>query len=309
MTATLPGALPLQRPAAGAADPLATAEALAALLPRLERLHGRTLVVKYGGHAMADQAASAAFAQDVALLRYCGLRVVVVHGGGPQIDAQLRVQGIESAFHAGYRVTTPETMHVVRMVLMGQVNRDVVNAINAHGPLAVGCSGEDGRLLAASRRVASVDGHLVDLGLVGDVVRVEPAVLTALLDAGRVPVVATIARGLDGETYNVNADAAAAALAVALGADGLVVLTDVPGVYADWPACAELIDHLDADRLRALLPGLSAGMVPKMEACLHAVEGGVPRAHVVDGRAPHSLLIEVLTGDGAGTTVTLEGAA
>jgi acetylglutamate kinase len=275
----------------------------------LRRLHGRTLVVKYGGHAMTDPVAGAAFAADVALLRYCGVRIVVVHGGGPQIDAQLRRLGIEATFEAGYRVTTPETMQVVRMVLVGQVNREIVNAVNAHGALAVGCSGEDGRLLVAERRTADVGGRPVDLGLVGDVVRVEPAVLTALMDAGRVPVVATVACGSAGEVYNVNADAAAAAVAVALDAESLVMLTDVPGVYAHWPACTELVDRLDVGRLRALLPGLSAGMVPKMEACLAAVEGGVPSAQVVDGRVPHVLLLEALTGGGAGTTVTREVAA
>jgi acetylglutamate kinase len=194
-------------------------------------------------------------------------------------------------------------MQVVRMVLVGQVNSDVVGDINAHGPFAVGLSGEDAHLFTAERRDVLVDGQPVDIGLVGEVVDVQPAILTALLDEGKVPVVATVARGDNGEIFNVNADTAAAAVAVALGAEKLVVLTDVEGLYADWPNSDEVISSLSADELEQMLPGLTSGMIPKMEACLRAVRGGVPRAHVLDGRVPHSLLLELFTDEGVGTMV------
>ncbi len=280
------------------------AATLVEALPWLERFWGRTVVVKYGGNAMTDPALERAFAEDVVFLRYAGIRPVVVHGGGPQISAHLDRLGVPSVFTGGLRVTTPETMQVVRMVLVGQVNRDVVGLINAHGPFAVGMSGEDAHLFTAERRGAVVDGEEVDVGLVGDIVDVQPGAVSSLLSDGRIPVVATVARGRDGEIYNVNADTAAAALAVALAAEKLVILTDVEGLYADWPASDEVISHLDAERLAALLPTLSSGMVPKMSACLRAVSGGVPRAHVLDGRVPHAVLLEVFTNSGVGTMVT-----
>ena len=283
---------------------LARAQTLVEALPWLERFHGRTVVIKYGGHAMSTPELAQAFSQDVVFLRYAGLRPVVVHGGGPQITAHLERLGVPSTFAGGLRVTTPETMQVVRMVLVGQVNREVVGALNAHGSFAVGMSGEDANLLTAARRPAVVDGVEVDIGLVGDIVAVDPDTITALLDAGRIPVVATVARGQDGQTYNVNADTAAAALAVALHAEKLVVLTDVEGLYVDWPATDELVSTLDADALEKLLPDLAEGMVPKMEACLRAVRGGVPAAHVLDGRVAHALLLEVVTDEGVGTMVT-----
>ena len=273
-------------------------------LPWLARFHGRTVVIKLGGNAMVDTALSEAFAEDVIFLRYAGIDVVVVHGGGPQITAHLTALGVESEFRGGFRVTTPEVMKVVRMVLVGEVNRDVVGLINAHGPFAVGMSGEDANLFTAERRDVLVDGVVTDIGLVGDVVSVDATAITALLDAGRIPVVATCARGEDGNVYNVNADTAAAALAGALGAEKLVVLTDVEGLYADWPNSDEVISELDAKQLEALLPTLNEGMVPKMEACLRAVQEGVRTAHVLDGRVPHSLLLEVFTDDGIGTMVT-----
>jgi acetylglutamate kinase len=279
------------------------AAVLVEALPWLERFHGRTVVVKYGGHAMSDDALRAAFAEDVVFLRYAGIRVVVVHGGGPQINAHLDKLGIDQVFAGGLRVTTPETMDVVRMVLVGQVQREIVGLLNQHGPFAVGISGEDARLFTATRRTAVVNGEEVDLGLVGDVVSVDAGVVAGLLDNGRIPVVSSVSRGDDGGVYNVNADTAAAALAVALGAEKLVVLTDVEGLYADYPAGTDLISHLDADRLEQLLPNLADGMVPKMEACLRAVRGGVPRAHVLDGRVPHSLLLEIFTDSGVGTMV------
>jgi acetylglutamate kinase len=282
---------------------LPKAAALVEALPWLKRFSGRTIVVKYGGHAMTSPELQTAFAEDVVFLRYAGVRVVVVHGGGPQITAHLDRLGIESEFRGGLRVTTADTVEVVRMVLVGQVNSDVVSLVNAHGPFAVGLSGEDAQLFTAERRDAVVDGQPVDVGLVGEVVHVRPEVVRALLDEGTVPVVATVARGRDGQLYNVNADTAAAALAVAVGAEKLVVLTDVEGLYADWPASQDVISEIGADALADLLPHLSSGMVPKMEACLAAVRGGVPRAHVLDGRVAHSLLLELFTDAGVGTMV------
>jgi acetylglutamate kinase len=293
---------------------LEKAATLIEALPWLDRFHGQTVVIKYGGHAMADEALRLGFAQDVVFLRYAGLRPVVVHGGGPQISAQLERLGVPTTFRAGLRVTSPETMDVVRMVLTGQVNRDVVGLINRHGPFAVGMSGEDANLFTASRRGAIVDGEPVDLGLVGEIDTVNPGAVRVLLDDGRVPVVSSVARGTDGEIYNVNADTAAAALAVALNAIKLVVLTDVEGLYANWQpgdsaSADDVISLLQATELEALLPSLSAGMIPKMEACLRAVRGGVPQAHVLDGRLPHAVLLEIFTDSGIGTMVVPDGAA
>jgi acetylglutamate kinase len=282
---------------------LEKAATLVEALPWLARFHGRTVVIKYGGNAMTDETLQAAFAEDVVFLRYVGIRPVVVHGGGPQITAHLHRLGVESVFTGGLRVTTPDTMQVVRMVLVGQVNRDLVGLVNAHGPFAVGLSGEDAHLVTAERRGAFVDGEEVDVGQVGDVVDVRPDAVQALLGDGRIPIVATVAVGRDGELYNVNADTAAAALAVALGAEKLVVLTDVEGLYRDWPASDEVVSRLTASELAELLPSLAEGMVPKMEACLRAVQGGVPAAHVIDGRVPHAVLLEVFTDEGVGTMV------
>jgi len=279
------------------------AGALVEALPWLERFHGRIVVVKYGGHAMTEPELRRSFAEDVVFLRYAGIKVVIVHGGGPQINAHLDRLGIEQEFTSGLRVTTPETMDVVRMVLVGQVQREVVGLLNEHGPFAVGLSGEDARLFTATRRAAVVDGNEVDIGLVGDVVDVDPGLVHGLLADGRIPVVSSVSRGENGEIYNVNADTAAAALAVALSAEKLVVLTDVEGLYADWPASDDVLSSLTADELDEMLPTLGEGMAPKMEACLRAVRGGVPRAHVLDGRVPHALLLEVFTDSGIGTMV------
>jgi acetylglutamate kinase len=292
---------------------LAKAAVLIEALPWLDRFHGQTVVIKFGGHAMADEALRLAFAQDVVFLRYAGLRPVVVHGGGPQISAQLDRLGIGTSFAGGLRVTTRETMDVVRMVLTGQVNRDVVGLINRHGPFAVGMSGEDAHLLTATRRHVIVDGEPVDIGMVGKIDAVNPGAVHALLDDGRVPVISSVARGDGGEVYNVNADTAAAAIAVALDAAKLVVLTDVEGLYADWPgsagtAAGEVISQLTAASLEEMLPDLSEGMIPKMEACLQAVRGGVPRAHVLDGRLPHAILLEIFTDSGIGTMVLPDAA-
>jgi acetylglutamate kinase len=237
-------------------------------------------------------------------LRHVGIRPVVVHGGGPQVTAMLARLGIESEFRAGLRVTTEQTVDVVRMVLVGQVGRELVGLINEHGPHAVGLSGEDAGLLRAERHRPVVDGEPVDIGLVGDVVEVDPTAVLDLVTAGRIPVVSSIAPERGGQVLNVNADTAAAALAVALGAVKLVVLTDVEGLYSDWPDRSSLVQQISADELEEVLPQIDAGMAPKMAACLRAVRGGVTRATVVDGRLPHALLLEMLTSEGTGTMVT-----
>ncbi|AXB43570.1 acetylglutamate kinase [Amycolatopsis albispora] len=276
-------------------------------LPWLQRFHGATVVVKYGGNAMIDDELKRAFAEDMVFLRLAGLRPVVVHGGGPQISAMLARLGIEGEFKGGLRVTTPETMDIVRMVLVGQVSRELVGLINAHGPYAVGISGEDARLFTAERKQATVNGEAVDIGLVGEVASVNPDAVLDIVNAGRIPVVSTVAPDVDGVVHNVNADTAAGALAAALGAEKLVVLTDVEGLYANWPDRSSLVDRIRVDRLEQLLPGLASGMIPKMEACVRAIRGGVRRAHVIDGRLAHSVLLEVFTSQGIGTMVLPEG--
>jgi acetylglutamate kinase len=274
-------------------------------LPWLKRFHGEIVVIKFGGNAMVDPALQRTFAEDIVYLRYAGLKPVVVHGGGPQISKMLDRLGIASEFRGGYRVTSPEAMDVVRMVLTGQISRDIVSNINEHGPLAAALSGEDAGLFEGRRRGVEIDGELVDLGLVGDVIGVNPEGVQAQLAAGRIPVVSSIAPDIDspGQVLNVNADAAAAALAVALGAAKLVILTDVPGLYSDWPNRDSLVFEIESEELRALLPGLESGMIPKMAACLEAVDGGVPKAAIIDGREAHSVLLEIFTPGGFGTEV------
>jgi len=274
-------------------------------MPWIERFKGATVVIKYGGNAMVDDTLKRAFAQDIVHLRLLGLHPVVVHGGGPQISDMLSRLGIESEFRGGLRVTTPEAMDVVRMVLTGQVSRELVGFNNDHGPHAVGLSGEDAGLLQAKRRHAEVDGTAVDVGLVGDVVKVNPAAVLDIIEAGRIPVVSTVAPDIDDPTtvLNVNADTAAASLAVALRARKLIVLTDVEGLYRNWPDRDSLIRQITASSLEELLPSLESGMKPKMEACLRAVRGGVPQAHVIDGRQAHSMLSEIFTTAGIGTMV------
>jgi len=281
----------------------AKASTLIEALPWLNRFHGRTVVIKYGGHAMSEEALRLAFAQDLVFLRYAGLRPVVVHGGGPQVTEQLDRLGVSTTFAAGLRVTTPEAMDVVRMVLSGKVNKDLVALINRHGPFAIGLSGEDAGTFTAIRKAAIVDGEPVDIGMVGEIVATNPGAIEALLDDGRIPVVSSVAGGEDGQAYNVNADTAAGALAVALGAAKLVMLTDVAGLYRDWPSTGDVISQLTAAELEPLLPGLATGMIPKMEACLTAVRGGVPQAHVLDGRLSHAVLLEIFTDSGIGTMV------
>ncbi|OZE05041.1 acetylglutamate kinase [Rhodococcus sp. 05-2255-3B1] len=277
---------------------------LAEALPWLQRFSGKIVVVKYGGNAMIDDDLKRAFAADMVFLRTVGIHPVVVHGGGPQISAMLTRLGLAGEFRGGFRVTTPEVMDVARMVLFGQVGRELVGLINGHGPYAVGISGEDAHLFTATRRTVLVDGIDTDIGLVGDVTSVNPAAVFDLIAAGRIPVVSTIAPDRDGVVHNINADTAAAALASAIGAEKMVVLTDVEGLYTDWPDRSSLTSEIDASALEALLPSLDAGMVPKMEACLRAVRAGVPSAHVIDGRVEHSVLVELFTGEGIGTMVT-----
>ena len=287
-------------------DPEGDAKKVAVLtgaLPWLKEFHGNIVVIKYGGHAMVDEECRRAFAEDMVFLRTCGIYPVVVHGGGPQISAMLGRLGVSSEFRGGLRVTTPETIDVVRMVLTGQVGPDIVGLINQHGSLAVHLSGEDGGLFTAARTHAIDDGLPVDVGLVGDVVAVDPTPVKALLEAGHIPVISTVGPDKDGVLHNLNADTAAAAVAVALGAVKLVVLTDVEGLYADWPDRDSLVEQIDARELAEILPTLDSGMVPKMAACLRAVEGGVTRATVVDGRLPHALLLEMFTTEGTGTMV------
>src|SRR3954463_15697497 len=252
---------------------------------------------------MTDDTLKRAFAEDVAFLRFAGFKPVVVHGGGPQISAMLDRLGIESEFRGGLGVAPPPAMDVVRMVLVGQVQRELVGLVNEHGPLAVGLSGEDAGLFTATRTNTVVDGEKVDLGLVGEVAQVRPEAVLDLVHAGRVPVISSVAPDADGVVHNVNADTAAAALAVALGAEKLLVLTDVEGLYRDWPDSDDVIGHISPEALAELMPTLSSGMVPKMQACLEAVSNGVQRATVVDGREPHAVLLEIFTDDGIGTQV------
>ena len=282
---------------------LAKAAALIDALPWLERFHGTIVVIKYGGNAMTEAALQRAFAEDIVFLRYAGLKPVVLHGGGPQITTTLDRLGIPTEFRGGLRVTTPEVMDVVRMVLVGQVNQDVVRLINDHGPFAVGLSGEDGGLFTAEQRTVSVGGEEIDLGQVGEVVDVLPAAVLDIIEAGRIPVVSSVAPDADGVIYNVNADRAASALAIALEAEKLLVLTDVEGLYLDWPDPEEVIGEISPEALEGILPDLASGMIPKMSACLEAVKGGVKRATVVDGREQHAVLLELFTAEGVGTQV------
>ena len=279
------------------------AAVFAEALPWLKQLHGKIVVVKYGGNAMTDDVLKAAFAADMAFLRNCGIHPVVVHGGGPQISAMLKRLGISGEFKGGFRVTTPEVLDIARMVLFGQVGRELVGLINAHGPYAVGITGEDAHLFTAIRRDVTVDGVATDIGLVGDVEKVDTSAVMDLIAAGRIPVVSTIAPDADGVVHNINADTAAAALAEALGAERLLMLTDVEGLYTNWPDRGSLVSEIDVAELTGLLPKLESGMVPKIEACLRAVGGGVPSAHVIDGRVEHCVLVELLTNGGSGTKV------
>ena len=274
------------------------AETLIESLPWLQKFHGKTVVVKFGGNAMVDSDLQRAFAEDMAYLRWVGIKPVVVHGGGPQISARLEELGIESEFRDGFRVTTPEIIGVVRDVLRNDISAELAKLIEVAGAGTVVMSGEDANLFRAE-----VFG---DVGLVGEVTQVNPRIVFDALDAGKVPVISTVAPDASGQLLNVNADLAASALAIALGAEKLMVLTDVPGLYSDWPNRDSLVSEISADELETLLPKLESGMIPKMQACLQAVRGGVPQAHVIDGRTPHSILLEIFTQSGFGTMVLPE---
>ncbi|MBP3089186.1 acetylglutamate kinase [Corynebacterium sp. sy017] len=279
------------------------ATVLAEALPWLQHYRDKIVVVKYGGNAMVDERLKAAFAADMVLLRTIGAKPVVVHGGGPQISAMLDKLGLVGEFKGGFRVTTPEVMDVVRMVLFGQVGRDLVGLINSHGPYAVGTSGEDAGLFRAHKRLVEVDGEPTDIGLVGNITHVDASSLMDIIEAGRIPVVSTIAPGDDGQVYNINADTAAGALASAIGAERLVILTNVEGLYTDWPDKSSLVSQISVSELAAILPTLDSGMIPKMESCLSAVSAGVSAAHVIDGRTEHAVVLELLTTGGIGTMV------
>ena len=272
-------------------------------IERAEALRGKIVVVKYGGNAMTDDRLKTAFAEDMVSLLTAGIHPVVVHGGGPQISAMLKRLGIPGEFKGGFRVTTPDVLEVARMVLFGSVGRDLVNLINVHGPFAMGLTGEDARLLTAVRRKVVVDGVDTDIGLVGDVDSVNADIVHDLVAAGRIPVISTIAPDADGVVHNINADTAAAAVAEAVGAEALLMLTDVEGLYTRWPDRSSLVSEIDTSTLAQLLPTLQEGMVPKIEACLRAVTSGVPSAHVIDGRVEHCVLAELFTDEGAGTKV------
>ncbi|WP_404711212.1 acetylglutamate kinase [Sphingomonas sp. MMS24-J13] len=285
-----------------APDPalLAKAETLAEALPYLQRYAGATFVVKYGGHAMGDADAAEDFAEDVVLLKAVGINPIVVHGGGPQIGAALKAQGIESRFVNGLRVTDAATMKVAEMVLSGAINKEIVSWIAAEGGRAVGISGKDGRLVTATKVVSDVD-----LGFVGEPDDIDTRILDTISKAGMIPVVAPIGVGADGQTYNINADTMAGALAIATGAERLFLLTDVAGVL---DKNRNLISDLTPQDIAALQQDgtISGGMIPKLETCVHAVEGGVDAAVILDGRVPHAMLIEIFTKQGAGTLVRLD---
>ncbi|MCX6486038.1 MAG: acetylglutamate kinase [Rhodoluna sp.] len=279
------------------------AETLIESLPWLKQFHGKTIVVKFGGNAMVDDALQQAFAEDMAYLRWIGIRPVVVHGGGPQITARLAELGIESEFRGGFRVTTPETISVVRDVLRLTISARLAGLIEFAGAKTQVMSGEDANLFRAEKTILDSPEGPVDIGLVGEVTLVNPRIVFDALEAGRIPVISTVAPDASGQLLNVNADLAASALAVALGAEKLMVLTDVPGLYADWPNRDSMVSEINVSELRELLPTLESGMIPKMQACLQAVEHGVPRAHIIDGRTPHSILLEIFTRSGFGTMV------
>ena len=280
-------------------EPAAQAAVLAEALPFIREFWGKTVVIKYGGHAMEDPALAALFAQDVVLMHLVGIQPVVVHGGGPQISDLMQRLGKEPEFVDGLRVTDAETVDIVRMALVGKVNREVVSAINQHGSYAVGLSGEDAGLI----RVRTRDPRL---GFVGDVDEVDPAILVRLIREDLIPVVATVGVDDAGQAHNINADTAAAAVAGALQAEKLVYLTDVAGVYEDYPDEASLISQIDVEGMERLLASgkVGEGMIPKLRSCIDALKEGVARAHILDGRVPHALLLEFFTREGIGTMVT-----
>jgi acetylglutamate kinase len=279
------------------------AETLIESLSWLQDFHGKVVVIKFGGNAMVDEELTRAFAQDMAYLRFVGIKPVVVHGGGPQISAKLAELGIETEFRAGLRVTTAEVMQVVRDVLRNQISTNLAGLVESAGAKAIVLSGEDSNLFRAERTTTDQAGNALDVGLVGEVTQVNPRVVLEALAAGVVPIISTVAPDQDGQLLNVNADLAAASLAVALGAEKLLLLTDVAGLFSDWPNKDSLISEIHVAELSKLMLTLESGMIPKMQSCLNALAGGVPRAHIIDGRAPHSILLEIFTSSGVGTLV------
>ena len=279
------------------------AETLIESLPWLQDFHGKVVVIKFGGNAMVDEQLTKAFAEDMAYLRFVGIKPVVVHGGGPQITARLAELGIETEFRSGLRVTSPEVMQVVRDVLRNQISAQLAKLVEDAGAKTLVLSGEDSNLFRAEQTTKDQAGNPLDVGLVGEVTQVNPRIVLEALAAGVVPIVSTVAPGADGSLLNVNADLAAASLAVALGAEKLLLLTDVAGLYSNWPNKDSLISEIRVAELTELLAQLESGMIPKMQACLNALAGGVPRAHIIDGRAPHSILLEIFTSSGVGTLV------
>jgi acetylglutamate kinase len=279
------------------------AETLIESLPWLQDFHGKVVVIKFGGNAMVDEQLTKAFAEDMAYLRFVGIKPVVVHGGGPQITARLAELGIETEFRSGLRVTSPEVMNVVKDVLRNQISAQLAKLVENAGAKTLVLSGEDSNLFRAEQTTTDQAGNSLDVGLVGEVTQVNPRIVLEALAAGVVPIVSTVAPGSDGSLLNVNADLAAASLAVALGAEKLLLLTDVAGLYSNWPNKDSLISEIRVAELTELLPQLETGMLPKMQACLNALAGGVPRAHIIDGRVPHSILLEIFTSSGVSTLV------
>lgn len=285
-------------------DLLNKAQTLMEALPWIKHAWGRTVVIKYGGAAMTDPGLRDQVAADIVLMKLVGVNPVVVHGGGPEITSFMDRLGLEVEFYDGLRVTTPEAMDIVKMVLVGKVNKELVSAINAHGRYAVGLSGEDGNMVIATARDER-------LGRVGEVVAVDTTVLENMIEDGFIPVVATVAAGDDGGSFNVNADLVAGKLAAALGADKCLFLTDVDGLYRDFSDKSSLISALTPEQAEEMIVSdeLEGGMVPKVAACVHALKGGVRRAHILNGTVPHALLLEVYTDEGIGTMIAadLEG--
>jgi acetylglutamate kinase len=281
-----------------AADVLEKASVLAEAMPYIREFSGKTVVIKYGGHAMEDPALADLFAQDVVLMRLVGMNPVVVHGGGPQISELMRRLGKEPEFVDGLRVTDAESVDIVRMALVGKVNREIVSSINQHGSMAVGLSGEDAGLIKVEMRDER-------LGFVGDVTSIDPSIVHRLINEELIPVIATVGVDELGQAYNINADTVAGAIALAMQAEKLVYLTDVAGIYTDYPDESSLVSRTDIDGLEALLASGAAdgGMIPKLKSCALALRGGVRRAHVLDGRIPHALLLEFFTREGIGTMI------
>jgi acetylglutamate kinase len=288
-------------------DFIGKAEVLMEALPFIKRFYGKTFVVKYGGGAMVDEGLKVSFARDMVLLKYVGINVVVVHGGGPQINETLSRMGVQSQYVRGMRVTDLETIDIIEMVLVGKVNKEIVGLINQHGGLAVGLSGKDGSLILARKMNMSIPGdgentEIIDIGMVGEIVRVNPMVIKSLDDDLFIPVIAPVGVGEQGETYNINADLVAGRVAAALGAEKLILLTDVEGVRDRE---GELLSTLTIGRSRELIERevISSGMIPKVECCVDALNGGVVKTHIIDGRVKHAVLLEIFTNQGVGTEV------